>query len=217
MEDTPPSATQPSTQAAGMPPKPEKHKRRGTTNTLVHTARVIHAMTDLAAGKVSGKREAAEKHGLGPTALNPSHVHSVLQSHHAPVLLSIDPLDVTGSVEGKRMSLRDALAGGMEAAIATIGTLRAKIGKLTKVERESLNQAKDWLRMCRENGLWKTPINAPNGGGLMPIAPREPQDHEVEGSAPWYLKDMRANSQPEGSTDYGGITVPDPVSPSNPA
>lgn len=213
MEDTPPSATQPKTQAAGMPPKPE---RKGSRNTLVQASRVLQAVTSLATGKAKTKAHAAQLAGVSPQALMPSNLATVLNSHHVSGLLSLDPLDVTGLVEGKRMSLRDALSGGMESAISTIGTLRAKVGKLSKDEREALTQAERWLKMCRENGLWRTPVNVP-AGGIMPIAPREPEEHEIEGSAPWYLRDMSRHQPKEGSTELGGIPAPDPVSASNPA
>lgn len=214
MEDTPQSAPQTHPATAGMPPKPE---RKGSRNTLVQASRVIQAVTNLATGKAKSKQQAAEQAGVSVSALLPGHLATVFSSHHASSLLSIDPLDVTGLVEGKRMSLREALSGGMESAISTIGTLRAKVGKLSKDEREALSQAERWMRMCRENGLWKTPLAAPTGNAGMPIAPREQQEHEIEGSAPWYLRDMSRHQPRDGTTECGGIAAPEPITPSIPA
>lgn len=188
------------------PPEPTRQKRAGSRNTLVQTARVVHALTDLAGGKVSGKAEAAQRAGISVSSLTPQHLANTLSSNHARSLLSIDPLDVTAEYEGKRVSLRQVLSQGMEGAIRTIAEKQAKVGKLNREERESLKQAKDWLDMCRSNGLWKEPVAA----GL-PIAPREVPAEDEEGSAEWYLRNMHSHKAPEEGTEYGGIEIADHV------
>lgn len=202
--------------APGMQPEPDgsagkgqKGKRR--PNAMVKTARVVHAMTALAEGSAANKREAAEMMGLSPTALTPANLAETLSSHHASSLLSIDPLDITAAHEGVRVSLRDVLSKGMESAIETLASLRPLVGKMDKAQREAFRQARDWLALCRENGLWKTPVGVPQLPGL-PIAAPEPADEDTPGSAAWYLRNMNRHREPAGATECGGIAPAIPAS-----
>lgn len=185
----------------------QKGKRK--PNAMVRVARTVHAMTALADGSVANKREAAELVGIGVQSLTPARIAEAMASPHAHGLLSIDPLDITATHEGVRVSLRDVLSKGMEAAIATLASLRPLVGKMDKTQREAFRQAKDWLQLCRDNGLWKTPVGMPTLPGL-PIAAPEPEDEDTPGSAAWYLRSMNRHQEKEGATECGGI-APAPV------
>jgi len=189
----------------------QRQKGKRKPNAMVRVARTVHALAALADGSAANKREAAQMMGIHPSNLQPGRIADSLASQHAPSLLSIDPLDVTIAHEGVRVSFRDILSMGMQTALVELAKLKPHIGKMDKTQREAFRQIKDWLTMCRENGLWKSPVAAPQIPGL-PIAAPELADEDIQGSAAWYLRNMNRHREPEGATECGGITPAIPAS-----
>lgn len=119
-------------------------------------AAVLDALELLSSGRAKNKLEACAMAGLPPSALSPEQLNILFRT--APEFKQtseVSLLDILHDGNGTPESVRQSLSRGVVAAAAVLGRSAARVGELTKDERESLKQARDWLTLCREAGLWQ--------------------------------------------------------------
>jgi hypothetical protein len=171
-------------------------KRR---NTVTHAAKVVAALHALQSGKADSKRVAAEQAGISTTALTPQVLANTSRNPLLRSLIRCDPLDITADVDGKRVSMREALSKGAESSVRTLARLSQRNGELTKAEQEQVRQCKTWLDLCRNMGMFRE-MDAPTlPGELAGVAQADEDDDSPEiGSVEWYLMDTSRHAQPDG-------------------
>ncbi len=115
----------------------------------------MEALELLASGRVKSKAEAAAMVGIDPAQLSPSQLEIAFASYpEFAQRESSSLLDVVHDGNGEPESVRQSLSRGVVAAAAVLGKCSASVGSLDKVQLASLKQARDWLALCREAGLW---------------------------------------------------------------
>ena len=142
-----------------------------------HIAAIMDALELLSSGRASSKREAAEMVGIHPTSLETSALQIAFAT--APEFktdASVGLLDVVHEGNGNAESVRQSLSRGVVAAAAVLGRVAGRVGVLTKDEKESFKQARDWLNLCRESGLWAQDRNQNLPGELRDAS----VDHELD-------------------------------------
>lgn len=104
-------------------------------------------------GRAKSKQDAAAKAGLHHTALTPHRL-----GRHMPLAQSGAPaLAITTDVDGKKVSLAEALSGGVKTAVGILQKAGHRLGKISKVERQRIKDAKMWLEMAKSMGLFAPP------------------------------------------------------------
>lgn len=156
----------------------ERKRGRGERKDSPATvAAIMDALDLLASGQAKSKGDAAAMVGISPTALTPAALaHSFATAPEFRVADEIGLLDVVHEGNGNAESVRQSLSRGVVAAAAVLGRVAGKIGALTKDEKESLKQARDWLNLCRESGLWAQDRNQNLPGELRDAS----IDHELD-------------------------------------
>jgi hypothetical protein len=89
---------------------------------------------------------------------------------------SFSLLDVVHEGNGQAESVRQSLSRGVVAAAAVLGRVAGRVGALDKTDKESLKQARDWLNLCRESGLWAQDRSSALPGELRDAS----VDHELD-------------------------------------
>ena len=136
----------------------EVERKRGQGETKGHPATVaaiMDALELLSTGKAKSKLEAAAMVGISPSALTPQNL--AISFKTAPEFAAPDSfslLDVVHEGNGCAESVRQSLSRGVVAAAAVLGRVAGRVGALSKEDKEALKQARDWLSLCRESGLW---------------------------------------------------------------
>lgn len=133
-----------------------KGKRNGT---LAQGIAVQLALAMMSTGKARSKTEAAELAGVSVEALKPARLAQFATRNPVGKSLSLaharpDLLEITTEVDGKAVSAREALSGGVAASIKVLQRYGKRLGKLTKAQRLHVNDAKRWLEMSRSCGLF---------------------------------------------------------------
>lgn len=169
-------------------------KRR---NTTTHAAQVVAALHAMGSGEAKSKTEAAQQAGISTSALKPSILANTSKNPLLRSLVRTDPLDITAEIDGKRVSMREALAKGAESSVRTLATLAERNGQLSKTEQEQVRQCKTWLDLCRTLGMFREMDAQPLPGELQAIR-AEDDDGPDQGSVEWYLLHANTHEQPPG-------------------
>jgi hypothetical protein len=172
----------------------ETMKRR---NSVTHAAQVVAALHAIQSGEAKSKTEAAAQAGIGTTALTPGILANTAKNPIIRQLVKTDPLDITAEVDGKRVSMREALAKGAESSVRTLATLAERNGQLSKAEQEQVRQCKTWLDLCRTMGMFRE-MDAPALPGELQAIRGENDDGPDHGSVEWYLLHGNTHEQPAG-------------------
>jgi hypothetical protein len=119
----------------------------------------MQAMGLLHSGKAGSKKDAAALAGTHQTSLKPQRLSALIAANPAlSGLIRSSPLDLTADVtrDGKtcRVSMREALSEGATNCVRVIAELAPLIGKLTKEQERTYQQASRWLTMCKQIGLF---------------------------------------------------------------
>lgn len=142
-----------------------------------HVAAVMEALELLSSGRAASKKEAAEMVGIHPHSLETSALQLTFAT--APEFkadTSVGLLDIVHEGNGQAESVRQSLSRGVVAAAAVLGRVAGRIGGLSKEDKEALKQARDWLNLCRESGLWAQDRNQSLPGELRDAS----VDHELD-------------------------------------
>lgn len=175
-------------------------------NSRTHAKRVASAMSLIHSGKAATKKEAAAAVGISNGALTPSRIEHTLDK--APeirqqLMQRLELLEITVDVEraGKivAVSAREIFSTGCKSSLATLERHAGKTGNLTREEREAVKQAREWLKMSHDFGLFKG--DAAPSGVPAEIANAE----ERQRSAKWYLLNHRRT---DGRKDGETLTAP---------
>lgn len=182
-------------------------------NTVTHAAGVVAALHAMQSGEAANKTEAAQKAGIHPGSLQPGALARVSRNPLMRSLVKTDPLDITAEIEGKRVSMREALSKGAESAVRTLGTLAPRLGTLNKAETEQVRQCKMWLDLARNMGLFRE-MDAPTlPGELSGLINGDEEHGPDEGSVEWYLLHGNTHAQPPGLLTVVPSTNPIPSQP----
>lgn len=141
---------------AGNKGEERKRARSEKRDCPQKVAAVLDALELLSSGRAKNKLEACAMAGLAPSALSPEQLNILFRS--APEFKQtseVSLLDILHDGNGAPESVRQSLSRGVVAAAAVLGRCAAKVGSLNRDEVASLKQARDWLTLCREAGLWQ--------------------------------------------------------------
>lgn len=156
-------------------------------------AAVMKALELIEAGRVGSKSEAASLCGIDAADLTPASLQKLFaiapefRRSEAGSLLSI-----VHEGNGKPETARQSLERGVVAAVAVLGKYAGRIGELDKTEVAAMKQARDWLALCRECGLWSDDRGANLPGELQNGARDEELD--LAGVDRW----LRAHNRRDG-------------------
>ena len=118
-------------------------------------AAIMQAMELIKSGRVGSKAEAASLVGLHVAELHPARLAETFAiSPEFRNSSASDLLSIVHEGNGKPETARQSLERGVVAAVAVLGRYAGKIGELSRDEVASIKQARDWLTLCRECGLW---------------------------------------------------------------
>ena len=118
-------------------------------------AAIMQALELIKSGRVQSKAEAASLVGIPAADLAPSALQELFAI--APEFrgkMGSGLLSIVHEGNGKPETARQSLERGVVAAVAVLGKYAGRIGELDKAEVASIKQARDWLALCRECGLW---------------------------------------------------------------
>jgi hypothetical protein len=124
----------------------------------------MDALELLSSGRAKSKAEAASIAGISVGTLSPQSLSVLFAS--APEFAQTNEvglLDIVHDGNGQAESVRQSLSRGVVAAAGVLGRVAGRVGSLDRDDKEALKQARDWLSLCRESGLW-----AANNGPALP-------------------------------------------------
>ena len=127
----------------------------GRRDSAGKVAAIIQALDLIKSGRVQSKAEAAALVGIPAADLAPSALQELFAI--APEFngkMGSDLLSIVHEGNGKPETARQSLERGVVAAVAVLGRHAGRIGDLSRDEAASIKQARDWLTLCRECGLW---------------------------------------------------------------
>ena len=127
----------------------------GRRDSAGKVAAIMQALDLIKSGRVGSKAEAAALVGLHVHELTPASLRDTFAiSPDFRNTSGSELLSIVHDGNGKPETARQSLERGVVAAVAVLGKYAARIGELEKSEAASIKQARDWLALCRECGLW---------------------------------------------------------------
>lgn len=127
----------------------------GRRDSAGKVAAIMQALELIKSGRVGSKAEAASLVGLHVAELHPARLAETFAiSPEFRNSSASDLLAIVHDGNGKPETARQSLERGVVAAVAVLGRHAGRIGELSRDEVASVKQARDWLTLCRECGLW---------------------------------------------------------------
>lgn len=175
-------------------------------NSFTHGRKVAAALALLQSGQVETKQQAAAMVGISNSSLTPGKVGATLANNpeaRAQLVTGLSILEISIDVErdGKsvQVTAREVFSTGAKQSIAILDEFGCKLRKLTKPQRTSVSDARNWLKMCKDFGLFRDDNTAPPAPGELTNALERP------GTVEWYLRNHRRQ---DGERTAQALTLP---------
>lgn len=189
-------------------------------STIQSGQKIARALLHIANG--DGKGVAASKAGLNPATLKPP---SLTKASANPIVRSLStssPLDLVAQIDGRKVSLREAISRAITAALVTVYELGDKRDK-TRDERAQMADAYRAIEFGKSMGLFKEPHITPlpaevqRQDGEPVVTGPEPYTEEWAATHGWWEQPCDAHDPLDSRSNPAKLAkLPDAKPPNEP-